>query len=278
MGGVYGNAIGMALENCPADARGLMSGILQQGYSLGYVLAACVNLGIGGATDSWKTMFWVGAGFSIAVGLVRLAFPESRQFIEAKKSGVKNTSAAAFWAETRSMLRKEWRMVLYCIILMTWMNYYSHTSQGMSSHSTGSSVLHDCLHKSRFVHHLHVDPEGAVECPCDPCFHSHENRSLRGRNHHRVSEPMDWAASDDVYCFHHVLHHGAGLDPTYHGARPERIGLLHAVLCARHMGVSWDSFCRGHLLTFFKRYSDSSQRTFTTGFPFLLRGCHLPDW
>ena len=35
MGGVYGNAIAMALENCPGEARGLMSGILQQGYSLG---------------------------------------------------------------------------------------------------------------------------------------------------------------------------------------------------------------------------------------------------
>jgi hypothetical protein len=35
MGGVYGNAIAMALEECPGEARGLMSGILQQGYSLG---------------------------------------------------------------------------------------------------------------------------------------------------------------------------------------------------------------------------------------------------
>ena len=35
MGGVYGNAIAMALENCPANTRGLMSGILQQGYSFG---------------------------------------------------------------------------------------------------------------------------------------------------------------------------------------------------------------------------------------------------
>lgn len=54
MGGVYGNAIAMALEHCPVDARGLMSGILQQGYSFGYVLAACANLGVGGSTDSWK--------------------------------------------------------------------------------------------------------------------------------------------------------------------------------------------------------------------------------
>lgn len=54
MGGVYGNAIAIALEHCPVNARGLMSGILQQGYSFGYVLAACANLGVGGSTDSWK--------------------------------------------------------------------------------------------------------------------------------------------------------------------------------------------------------------------------------
>lgn len=41
------------------NARGLMSGILQQGYSLGYVFAACANLGVGGSTDSWKTVFWI---------------------------------------------------------------------------------------------------------------------------------------------------------------------------------------------------------------------------
>jgi MFS family permease len=77
MGGVYGNAIAMALEHCPyvlsirawgsqltflqisVNARGLMSGILQQGYSLGYVFAACANLGVGGSTESWKTVFWI---------------------------------------------------------------------------------------------------------------------------------------------------------------------------------------------------------------------------
>ena len=54
-------------------------------------------------------MFWVGAGFSVAVGLIRLCFPESRQFIEAKKAGHKNVSPGAFWAETKEILKKEWR-------------------------------------------------------------------------------------------------------------------------------------------------------------------------
>jgi hypothetical protein len=46
IGGVYGNAIEMGLENYSVDARCLMSGILQQGCSLGYVLASCANFGV----------------------------------------------------------------------------------------------------------------------------------------------------------------------------------------------------------------------------------------
>ncbi|KAL2146542.1 hypothetical protein VTI28DRAFT_3432 [Corynascus sepedonium] len=129
MGGVYGNAIAMALDNSPADARGLMSGILQQGYSLGYVIAACANLGVGGGQNSWKTVFWIGAALSIAVGLVRCLFPESKQFLEARAAGKAQANPSAFWKETKVMLAKEWKMCVYCIILMTWFNYYSHTSQ-----------------------------------------------------------------------------------------------------------------------------------------------------
>lgn len=78
-----------------------MSGILQQGYSMGYVLAACANLGVGGSTDSWKTVFWIGAALSFAAGFARMCFPESRQFIEAKAAGHKRVSAGAFWKETK---------------------------------------------------------------------------------------------------------------------------------------------------------------------------------
>ncbi|KAK4554212.1 hypothetical protein LTR86_008740 [Recurvomyces mirabilis] len=129
MGGVYGNAVAMALENCPIEARGLMSGILQQGYSFGYVCAACANLGVGGATNTWKTVFWIAAGLSIGVGLVRIAFPESSQFRERKASEQKSVTPGEFWRETKVMLAKEWKMCIYAIILMTWFNYYSHTSQ-----------------------------------------------------------------------------------------------------------------------------------------------------
>lgn len=110
------------------DARGFMSGILQQGYSFGYVLAAITNLAVGKEIENWKIVFWVGAALSFVAGLLRCFFPESKQFLEAKASGV-HITATDFWKETKDMLSKEWRMSIYCIILMTWFNYYSHTSQ-----------------------------------------------------------------------------------------------------------------------------------------------------
>lgn len=125
-----------------------MSGILQQGYSFGYVLAACANLGVGDETDSWKIVFWAGAGFSIGIGLIRILFPESKQFREARAAGKQAHAPGVFWQETKKMLKQEWKMCIYCIILMTWVrptrppslyhtyvltppqfNYYSHTSQ-----------------------------------------------------------------------------------------------------------------------------------------------------
>ncbi len=99
-----------------------MSGILQQGYSFGYVCAACANLGVGGDKESWKIVFWIAAGVSILVGLIRMCFPESKQFIDAKKAGKSSATAGAFWRETKIMLAQEWKMCIYCVILMTWFN------------------------------------------------------------------------------------------------------------------------------------------------------------
>lgn len=61
----------------------------------------------------------VTAGLSIGVSFVSVFFPESKQFLEAKKAGQKATSAAEFWKEIKIMLAKEWRMCVCFIILMT---------------------------------------------------------------------------------------------------------------------------------------------------------------
>jgi sugar phosphate permease len=69
------------------------------------------------------------AGISIAVGIVRIFFPESQQFLEARAKGKQSASPGAFWQDCKKMLLAEWKMCVYCCFLMTWFNYYSHTSQ-----------------------------------------------------------------------------------------------------------------------------------------------------
>jgi MFS family permease len=61
--------------------------------------------------------------------LLRIGFPESKQFRDRKAAGHKSVSAGIFWSEVKSMLAQEWRLCVYTIILMTWFNFYSHTSQ-----------------------------------------------------------------------------------------------------------------------------------------------------
>lgn len=61
MGGLYGNAAAMALEDVPAKARGLISGMLQQGYAFGYLLAVVFARGLVNTTpNGWRPLFWFG--------------------------------------------------------------------------------------------------------------------------------------------------------------------------------------------------------------------------
>jgi SHS family lactate transporter-like MFS transporter len=58
MGGICGLAASTALENLPFEARGLASSILQQGYAVGYLLAAVINLTLVPDTSAgWRSLF-----------------------------------------------------------------------------------------------------------------------------------------------------------------------------------------------------------------------------
>ncbi|KAM0706758.1 hypothetical protein Q7P35_006088 [Cladosporium inversicolor] len=134
MGGVYGNAIAMALENAPVELARIWESAepLKPGKLFLYVSTPALS------HRSSKQLAvivfhiendWIAAGLSIGVGLVRIAFPESKQFRDRKAAGNKSVTAGVFWGEVRVMLAKEWRLCIYTIILMTWFNFYSHTSQ-----------------------------------------------------------------------------------------------------------------------------------------------------
>jgi len=85
MGGVWGLASSTALENLPVEVRGLASGVLQQGYAFGYLIAAVINLRVVPHTSlTWRALFWASAAISGFAAFVRLLVPESVVFLQAK--------------------------------------------------------------------------------------------------------------------------------------------------------------------------------------------------
>ncbi|WVQ83141.1 hypothetical protein IAT38_005279 [Cryptococcus sp. DSM 104549] len=137
MGGIWGCAAATGLENVPPIARGLCSGILQQGYACGYLLAAVINLTVvQHSRYHWRSIFFFGAGISVLAAIVRACLPESRQFLlakeEAKASGLTGKEQSkAFVRELGNMFRTNWLRWIWGVCLMTFFNFFSHGSQDL---------------------------------------------------------------------------------------------------------------------------------------------------
>ena len=69
MGGEWGLGAALAMEKIPAERRGFFSGLLQEGYSFGYLLATLASLLVlDGLGLSWRWLF----GLSIIPALITL--------------------------------------------------------------------------------------------------------------------------------------------------------------------------------------------------------------
>src|SRR5712691_10686436 len=76
MGGEWGLGASLAMESLPTETRGLFSGILQQGYAFGYLLAAVVYWLVF-PHFGWRALFVVGALPALLVIYIRARVPES---------------------------------------------------------------------------------------------------------------------------------------------------------------------------------------------------------
>jgi len=132
-GGLYGNAAATALEDCPEAARGLISGMLQQGYAFGYLLAAAFARGLVDTTShGWRPLFWFGACPPVLIILFRLCLPETASYRERDAVRKANGSVAStFIAEGRVALKKHWLLFVYLVLLMAGFNFMSHGSQDL---------------------------------------------------------------------------------------------------------------------------------------------------
>lgn|ERR1041385_472067 len=121
MGGEWGVGASLAMESAPPKLRGILSGILQSGYSIGYLLAAIAArflLPVWG----WRPMFWIGALPALLALYIRAKVPESEAW---KQHRVASTG------QVLRVAAGQWRRFLYLVLLMTFMMFLSHGTQDL---------------------------------------------------------------------------------------------------------------------------------------------------
>lgn len=138
-------AAATALEDVPYDARGILSGLFQQGYAVGYLLAAIFYRALVPTTaNGWRSLFWFGAGPPILIILWRWYLPETNHFQvmkaarEAKHEtehhtslGQKTGSLQAFLKDANHAFQENWVLFIYMVVIMAGMNSVSHGSQDL---------------------------------------------------------------------------------------------------------------------------------------------------
>jgi SHS family lactate transporter-like MFS transporter len=109
-----------ALEDCPLPTRGLVSGLLQQGYAFGYLLATVfARAFVNTVGHEWRPLFWFGAGPPVLIIAFRLCLPETNAYMERKRLREEEQNAAkVFIAEGKVALKKHWILLIYLVLLM----------------------------------------------------------------------------------------------------------------------------------------------------------------
>src|SRR5213080_120442 len=123
MGGEWGLGASLAMESLPTQARGLFSGILQQGYAIGYLLAALVYW-IVFPHFGWRGLFIAGALPAFLVIYIRARVPDSPVWQHARAQQKPRLKMSTF-------VRQHGALFIYAALLMTAFNYMSHGTQDL---------------------------------------------------------------------------------------------------------------------------------------------------
>jgi SHS family lactate transporter-like MFS transporter len=120
MGGEWGIGASLTMETVKPESRGFVSGLLQSGYPTGYLIASVVY-GLFYATIGWRGLFMVGVIPALLIFYIRRNVPESPGWKpEHSRTGT-----------VLNVLKRDWKIALYAILLMTAFNFFSHGTQDL---------------------------------------------------------------------------------------------------------------------------------------------------
>lgn len=136
MGGIYGNATSTALDDLPPIARGVISGLVQQGYAFGYLIAVVFTRAIADTQrHSWRAMYWTEAGITFLIACGRIILPQTnhtkRMLLEKKMKLANGIKEEGFEIRAAKAFKTYWLMFVYLVLLMAGFNFMSHGSQDL---------------------------------------------------------------------------------------------------------------------------------------------------
>ena len=120
MGGEWGVGASLTMESVPAKWRGFLSGLLQEGYALGFLLAA-------GAYRfvfphwGWRPLFFLGGLPALLTLFIRAKVKEPEAWHRSRTD----------WKTYRRSIFVNWKRFGYLVILMAAVNFISHGTQDL---------------------------------------------------------------------------------------------------------------------------------------------------
>ncbi len=120
MGGEWGVGASLAMESVPPRWRGFLSGLLQEGYALGFLLAAGAYR-IVYPHWGWRPLFFVGGLPALLTLFIRAKVKEPEAWHRSRTD----------WLTYRRAIFQNWRRFAYLVLLMASVNFISHGTQDM---------------------------------------------------------------------------------------------------------------------------------------------------
>jgi len=139
MGGEWGVGAALAFETLPKENRGFFSGLLQEGYAVGYLVAAAAyallfphfaHMAWHGYSFGWRGLFIVGAAPALLVFYIGFKVEESPAWRERKaleSASVKTASKG----DSLAGIKQYGLTFLFLVLLMTGFNAFSHGTQDL---------------------------------------------------------------------------------------------------------------------------------------------------
>jgi len=122
MGGEWGIGASLTMESIPTQWRGFVSGLLQSGYSFGYLLAA-LAFGVGFGTLGWRGLFIIAIVPALLILYIRSNVSESPAWRALHQQAVE--------PDPSRPSRGRYRRYVYAIALMAAAATFSHGTQDL---------------------------------------------------------------------------------------------------------------------------------------------------